>query len=146
MEESSILVPIFSLDECVECRACSEACPSYRNGGLDPQKTISNVIGNLEPSQIWTCLQCHRCTLICPQEIDVAGMMLALRGIDAKKGNAPEKYKKATAAMIKDGCVSIPKGRMELLRKDLGLSEVKADERSVKELNSILRSAGFPYE
>ena len=82
----------------------------------------------------------------CPQDIDVAGMMLALREIDSKGGHAPETVRRSLKAFRSDGKLSLPKGRAEALRKELGLSEVVRDQRIVDEVNAIMKRAGVPDE
>lgn len=134
----------FRLDRCVGCRACSESCTSYRNGGIDPQITVGRVSAGEEPKDIWKCLVCHRCTFICPQDIDVAGMILSLREADASGGSAPERFMRTAASLRKEGYLSVPKGRMEALRKELGLRDVAVDGNAVKELNRIFDEEGFP--
>lgn len=132
----------FGLNKCVECRACSESCPSYRNGGIDPQYTIATVLKDSEVKDIWKCLVCHRCAMICPQEINVTGMMLALREIDFKNGNAPEKIKRTYVEFTRYGRLGIPKGRMETVRKELGLDDVTSNPMCVEELEQIMKKAG----
>lgn len=84
--------------------------------------------------------------MACPQEIDVAGMMLALREIDAKEGRTPESVRRTYKAFVSDGKVGLPKGRMEALRKELGLSDVVRDQKIVDELNELMKEAGAPDE
>ncbi len=84
--------------------------------------------------------------MACPQDINVTGMILALREADAGNGNVPDIFRKAASALMKDGFISIPKGRMETIRRDLGLPDVSTDENAVKDVHHILRSEGFPSE
>lgn len=77
--------------------------------------------------------------MICPQSIDVAGVMLTLRQIDSEKGNAPDRFKKTELLVMKDGFIAMPKGRMAALRKDLELDDVTVDEKTMEELNIIFK-------
>ena len=146
MADLAELTSTFGLDECVECRACSDACPSCRNGGVDPQLTILSLMTGGEIKDVWKCLVCHRCSMTCPQDIDVAGMMLALREFSSKEEGVPETLKRTYKAFASDGKVSLPKGRMESVRKELGLSDVVRDQNAVEELNEIMKEVGVPDE
>jgi len=82
----------------------------------------------------------------CPQDIDVAGMMLALREMDSNEGGTPETIRRSLKAFRSDGKLSLPKGRGEALRKELGLSEVVRDQKAVDELNAVMKGAGVRDE
>jgi len=83
--------------------------------------------------------------MVCPKKIRVSTLILELRNIDSKDGNVPEVFRREAKALRADGFISVPKGRMAMLRKDLGLKEiVKSD--SVSELNETLDKEGFPSD
>ena len=80
--------------------------------------------------------------MVCPKKVHVSALVLELRNLDSKEGNVPEVFRREAKVLKADGFISIPKGRMALLRKDLGLKEIiKSD--SVSELNEILDKEGF---
>ena len=83
--------------------------------------------------------------MICPKGIQVSDLVLELRNIDSKKGNAPEIFKREAKILGTDGFISTPKGRMAALRKDLGLKEITNSD-SLSELNEILEKEGFPND
>ena len=62
----------FGADRCIECGSCTDVCPSARHGGIVPEKTVKDVNEGREPVDVWKCLQCHRCSVACPQDIDIA--------------------------------------------------------------------------
>jgi hypothetical protein len=83
--------------------------------------------------------------MVCPKKIHVSALILELRNIGSKEGNIPETFRREAKALRADGFISIPKGRMTLVRKDLGLKEIiKSD--AVSELNEILDKEGFPND
>ena len=83
--------------------------------------------------------------MVCPKKIHISALILELRNLDSKQGNVPEVFKREAKALKADGFISVPKGRMAVLRKDLGLREIiKSD--SVSELNEILEKEGFPSD
>jgi len=104
------------------------------------------VLNAGEIKDVWKCLVCHRCSMVCPQEIDIAGMMLALREADSKEGGTPESVRRTYKAFVSDGRIGLPKGRMEAVRKELGLPDIVRDQNVVDELNKMLKEAGVPDE
>ena len=83
--------------------------------------------------------------MVCPKDIHVSALILELRNADSQNGNIPEIFRREAKALRTDGFISIPKGRMAVLRKDLGLKEIiKSD--FISELNEILEKEGFPNE
>lgn len=69
---------------CFQCHKCSTGCPI----GPDMDMLSSQVMRMihlgaerevLESKAIWLCASCEACTTRCPMEIDIAGVMDALR-------------------------------------------------------------------
>lgn len=140
------LADLFGLDRCIECGACSDACPSARNGGIRPDATVSAVRDNGTADGVWRCLQCHRCAMVCPQEIDVSGMIAALRNISSDNGDAPERFIRTGKQVCKTGKTFVIAGRTESQRKDLGLSTEPLSDESLAKMRKSLKEAGFDYE
>jgi len=107
--------------------------------------TVSSIRSGRNAEDIWKCLQCHRCSMVCPKDIHVSALILDLRNMDSQKGNVPEIFQREAKALKADGFISVPKGRMVVLRKDLGLREITKSD-SVSELNEILEKEGFPSD
>ena len=76
---------------CVECGKCSSACSMasmYADFSLrgSPRAFVQQALrlGRAEQSfDLWRCLQCANCTAICPEKVDVAACIAALRQLDA---------------------------------------------------------------
>ena len=78
---------------CNQCARCSSGCPVAEHMDRTPNQVIRSVQLDdesvLESRAIWLCASCETCTTRCPQGVDVAGIMDALK-IEAKaRGIAP---------------------------------------------------------
>jgi len=76
---------------CVECGKCSSACSMasmYADFSLrgSPRAFVQQALrlGRAEATfELWRCLQCGNCTSICPEGVDVAACIAALRKLSA---------------------------------------------------------------
>jgi heterodisulfide reductase subunit B len=77
---------------CYQCVKCSSGCPLAEHMDLMPNQVMRSIQLNdervLESKTIWLCASCQTCTTRCPQGLDIAGIMDALR-IEAKKRGLP---------------------------------------------------------
>jgi len=77
---------------CYQCSKCSSGCPLADRFDMTPNQVMRSIQLNdpsaLESKAIWLCAGCQTCTTRCPQEIDVTGVMNALR-IEAKRRGIP---------------------------------------------------------
>lgn len=85
-----------NINRCWHCWACSGGCPFAEHMDLLPNQVIRLVqMGRgddaLRCTTIWLCVGCHTCSSQCPNSIDVAAVMDALRQLAIRKGiAAPE--------------------------------------------------------
>jgi heterodisulfide reductase subunit B len=77
---------------CYQCAKCSSGCPVVEHMDLMPNQVMRAIQLNdksvLESKTIWLCASCQTCTTRCPQNLDIAGIMDALR-IEAKRLGKP---------------------------------------------------------
>jgi heterodisulfide reductase subunit C len=81
-------------ETCFSCRKCSSGCPVADDMELAPHQLVGLVAANLEEealrsSGIWLCTSCQTCTTRCPNGVDVAGVIDALRQRAAASGVKP---------------------------------------------------------
>ncbi len=85
-----------TLFECIQCGACSAACPVSIYMDLTPRRVIAmtregfkhEVLSSLT---IWLCSSCYACTVECPVGIKVTDVMYALKQRAIKEGYGPRK-------------------------------------------------------
>jgi heterodisulfide reductase subunit C2 len=80
-----------SLDRCYQCKKCSVGCPVAGQTKSPPSEIIRRLqlgAGDelLETDLIWTCLSCETCYARCPNEINFAAVIDALRSIALERG------------------------------------------------------------
>jgi heterodisulfide reductase subunit C len=144
------IVSEYSLFECLRCGMCDDACPSGRNGGVHPDAVISKLL-DADPGseisafcrEVWKCLVCHRCSITCPKEIDVADLMISLRYSSALSGNTPKRFRRTGETLVKEGRAFPVDEMVNRRRTDLGLTEIKDDAASIEEMRKILSVTGF---
>jgi len=86
------------LFDCYQCYKCSAGCPVAYTMDLLPHQVIRLVLFNqkekaLSSSTIWLCASCETCTTRCPNQIDIAGVMDALRHIQLESGEQAKEPK-----------------------------------------------------
>ncbi|MDR0335259.1 MAG: 4Fe-4S dicluster domain-containing protein [Methanomassiliicoccaceae archaeon] len=147
------IVSEFSLSRCVRCGACDNVCPSGRNGGIHPDEVIYALIDADALSDakdiradVWKCLMCHRCSMDCPEGIDVTGAVRSLRYMDAVSGNSPKRFRAASETLVREGRAFPVNDIVDRKRAELGLEELSYDTDSVNELRKIMSATGFRYE
>lgn len=90
---------LLSLDACMECGRCEEACPAFATAKpLSPKKIVLDLKGLMErtaaagdgvapalhggtidPETLWSCTACSACVHVCPVRIDQVTLILDMR-------------------------------------------------------------------
>ncbi|MGA9049318.1 MAG: 4Fe-4S dicluster domain-containing protein [Dehalococcoidia bacterium] len=73
-----------SVSQCYQCGKCTAGCPVAYTMDLTPRRVIRALQLGMETelensASMWICLNCLTCSARCPREIDIAGIMEALR-------------------------------------------------------------------
>jgi heterodisulfide reductase subunit C len=79
---------------CYQCAKCSSGCPVADGAGAKPNELVRMVQTDqrqavLTSRFLWACTSCQTCTTRCPQQVDLAGMIDALRGISLGASSVP---------------------------------------------------------
>lgn len=79
---------------CYQCGKCTAGCPMAHTVDVGPRQVMRAVqMGMREMALsnelIWMCLFCQTCSVRCPRQIDVAGVMETLRLIAVAEGLRP---------------------------------------------------------
>lgn len=84
------------LVNCFQCGVCSGSCPTADRMEYGPRRLMQMMrLGMTEKvlssPDIWFCVSCYSCTARCPQGIEVADVMSALRNLSIAYGLAKDK-------------------------------------------------------
>lgn len=76
---------------CYQCGKCTAGCPVADHMELVPNQIVRLLqLGQIEKvlrsSSIWQCLSCLTCSSRCPQEVNPAGLLDALRELSIQQG------------------------------------------------------------
>ena len=80
---------------CAECLACDAVCPVASRMDVLPSGLVRIAKqggAGEEPSSIWECLDCRRCTAACAPALDVHGMINGLRRERIAREPKPHPY------------------------------------------------------
>jgi heterodisulfide reductase subunit C len=83
------------LTDCLQCGTCSATCPAVGFMDHTPRALIGLINAGYKDDVInsntyWTCASCYHCTVRCPAQIDIAGMMYSLKRYSVWRHTADE--------------------------------------------------------
>jgi len=86
-----ITAEVKNLARCYQCSMCSGGCPVAYTMDYFPNQIIHSVRLGLKEkvlrsTSIWICASCETCATRCPNEIEIVGLMDALRRESLKEG------------------------------------------------------------
>ena len=119
LEEVNKRVDGVPLQSCYHCRKCTAGCPAATYMEYNPNKVIKMIQNGerekvLNSSTIWLCLSCETCITRCPNKVDIARMMDALRemaiesGVGAKEKNVLKFHEAFLSGMKMGGRINEP--------------------------------------
>ncbi|MBN2475066.1 MAG: 4Fe-4S dicluster domain-containing protein [Pirellulales bacterium] len=84
-----------TVSRCYQCRKCTNGCPLVFAMDVMPNQVMRMIqMGMrdelLRSTTIWLCASCQTCTARCPNDIDIAHVMDALRQMSREAGVAAE--------------------------------------------------------
>jgi heterodisulfide reductase subunit C len=94
---------------CFQCGACTADCPVSRyNESYRPRKILRMAqLGIkdqvLKSDTIWLCAACFTCVDHCPQDVEIASVLRALRNMAVKEGAMPLNFKELASAIMQTG-------------------------------------------
>ena len=136
-----------TLTSCYQCGTCTSSCPVARlDSSFNPREINKlSLLGEKEEvlsgDAIWLCCSCFNCQERCPQNVEIADLIYALRNIALEAGHSPNIYSDFASALINEGRIVQISKFVEKKREEYGLPPLKAVD--VDDLNKILSATGF---
>jgi heterodisulfide reductase subunit C len=136
-----------TLTSCYQCGTCASSCPVARlDSRFNPREVIKLALFGEKNEvvlgdAIWLCTSCFNCQERCPQNVEIAELIYALRNIAIENGKSPNIYADFASALITDGRIVAVSKFVEKKREEYGLPPLK--QLSLEALNTILSATGF---
>ena len=90
-EVSARTAGVSRLEMCIQCGTCGGSCPSAADMDHTPRMLFAMLRAGMREAALksntpWVCVSCYHCVVRCPQNVHIADVMYALKGmaIDAK--------------------------------------------------------------
>jgi len=132
---------------CYQCGTCASSCPVAKiTERFNPRDVIRlALLGEREEvlsgGAIWLCSSCYNCQERCPQKVEIADVVYALRNIAIQEGKIPNIYSEFATGLINEGRIVPISKFVEKKRTDFGLPPLKP--AGVEALKKILSATGF---
>ena len=117
---------------CFACGLCTASCPvADIDQKFNPRRIIRMVLLGmrkevLSSDTIWFCMQCYNCQGHCPQNVDFADIMKALRSIAVREGYVAPSF----VEKVKEIDVFCQKLRHEMVGAIVGSRSQGADVKT----------------
>jgi heterodisulfide reductase subunit C len=105
---------------CFQCGTCTADCPIARFSEIYSPRKIMRMtqLGMkdrlLSSEALWLCAACFTCVDHCPQGVDIASVVRALRNMAVKEGIIPDVFRELTHNIMKTGyAYKIPELRLK---------------------------------
>jgi heterodisulfide reductase subunit C len=119
LEEVNEKINGVPIQRCYHCCKCTAGCPMTMYMEFNPNKLIKMIQNGkrdevLNSSAIWLCLSCETCGSRCPNQVDIARMIDALRqmaiesGVGAREKNVLNFHEAFLAGMKRSGRINEP--------------------------------------
>ncbi len=132
---------------CYQCGTCASSCPVAKITSRFNPREIMLLSLRAEKDElisgdaIWLCCSCFNCQERCPQKVEIADCIYALRNIAFKEGYIPNIYSDFASALLNDGRIVGVSKFVEKKRPTLGLPPLQPT--GVDALKKILSATGF---
>jgi heterodisulfide reductase subunit C len=136
-----------TLTSCYQCGTCASSCPVAKvTPKFNPREIIKlSLLGEKDEvvsgEAIWLCCSCFNCQERCPQKVEIADLIYALRNIALAEGHIPNIYSEFASALLNEGRIVKVSRFVEKKRETFGLPPLKPT--GVDALRKILIATGF---
>ncbi|MEM3696701.1 MAG: 4Fe-4S dicluster domain-containing protein [Candidatus Bathyarchaeia archaeon] len=132
---------------CYQCGTCASSCPVAKiTEKFNPREVIRLALLGmrdevLSGDAIWLCSSCYNCQERCPQKVEIADVIYALRNLAIREGHIPNIYSEFAAGLMSEGRIVPISKFLEKKRPEYGLPPLKP--AGVEAIKKILSATGF---
>jgi len=132
---------------CYQCGTCASSCPVAKiTERFNPREVIRQSLLDerrmiLSGDAIWLCCSCYNCQERCPQKVEIADVIYALRNMAIRGKNIPKIYSEFAAGLMSEGRIVPISKFLEKKRAEYGLPPLKP--AGLEALKKILSCTGF---
>ncbi|MEM2875449.1 MAG: 4Fe-4S dicluster domain-containing protein [Candidatus Bathyarchaeia archaeon] len=132
---------------CYQCGTCTGSCPvSGVTNRFNPRKLIIESLRGrrdkiLSGEALWLCCSCFNCQERCPQKVEIADLIYALRNIAASEGYVPSIYSEFMSTLYSEGKLVKVASFTEKKRSLYGLPPLRKTD--VEAIKRILEETSF---
>ena len=136
-----------TITRCYQCGTCASSCPVAKlDSRFNPREIIKlSLLGEKEEilsgDPIWLCCSCYNCQERCPQKVEIADIIYAIRNIAFKKGYIPKIYSEFASALTTEGRIGKVSKFVENKRAGVGLPTLQPT--GIEALEKIFAATGF---
>jgi heterodisulfide reductase subunit C len=136
---------------CFQCGTCTADCPIARFSDIYRPRRLMRMtqLGMkdrvLSSEALWLCAACFTCVDHCPQGVEIANVLRALRNMAVKEGIMPTVFKELTSNIVNTGyAYKIPELRLKK-REAKGLPPLpKTNVKDVSKLFDLIAVPKVP--
>jgi len=132
---------------CYQCGSCAGGCPVSRlTSSYNPRQILRMAIIGLKNevfmnNSLWLCTACFICSDRCPQGLEVASIIRAIRNLAAESGTIPNVFNELSLNILETGLAyKIPESRLKR-REEQKLPPLPKSD--IKAVNKLLEACGF---
>lgn len=135
---------------CHQCGNCTGVCPYSLKTKYKTRNIIKMCQLGLKSLVLhtpWLCATCYRCYEHCPEDINAAEVMIALRHIAIREGHIPDFIVRVSKNVLKYGQSISPSREVEVLREQLELGPLPyarpKHSKNITEIQHIIRATNY---
>jgi heterodisulfide reductase subunit C len=135
------------LYKCYQCGSCAGGCPVGKlDNSYNPRKIIRMTMLGLKDevlssNSIWLCASCYTCQERCPQGVEIADLIFAIRNLAVIEKHVPKGFIDQGSMLIESGRIAPITAQVEKSRQTLGLPKVPS--ASPDAVKKIAAATGF---
>lgn len=136
-----------TITRCYQCGTCASSCPVAKiNPQFNPREIIRlSLLGEerevTSGDAVWLCCSCYNCQERCPQKVEIADVIYALRNIAFEEQHSPDIYLEFASALMNNGRLIPISKFLEKKRPDYGLPPLQPT--GIEALKKILSAIGI---